>query len=523
MDFPVFDFLARRADITPDRSAMEDLSSGLRVSYLQMHDRCGTAARPGRRRQRRWRPAALRCGRSAGLLAATGVAAGDRVALLCRNRIEFFELLLACARLGAIVVPLNWRMPAAELRPLLDDCGAGCLVYGGEDKAVAGELRREGLAMIGLDEIGEEGFLARRDAQQPLPGRSAWPASEPWYLLYTSGTTGRPKAVIQTYGMALANYVNISQAMGLRAEDRSLCYLPLFHTGGINLTALPYLMMGAQVRVTPGFDLDRTVELIDGGCLDTFFGVPAIYQAISLHPRFAEIDFSTVRCWGCGGAPMPDQLFTQFAERGATVLNGMGMTETGPTVFLMDEANAHRKIGSVGKPQILASVRLVGGDGRDVPRGEAGELWFAGLGMTPGYFGRPEETEKALAEGLWLRSGDLGRQDDEGYYYIVGRLKDMYISGGENVFPPEVENQLAEHPAVLEAAVIGVADEKWGEVGCAFLLPRPGKTLPPDEELRKFLRERLAAYKVPRYFVPVVDFPRTAAGKIQKHLLAVPE
>lgn len=498
MSFPAFDFLARRADIAPSRIAMEDLSSGLELSYLEMHERCG---------------------RSAALLAGLGVGAGDRVALLCRNRIEFFELLLACARLGAILVPLNWRMPAAELRPLLVDCGAGCLLYGAEDAVVAEQLAGDGLAMIGLDEAGTKGFPARRDAQQPLAGRGAWPADEPWYLLYTSGTTGQPKAVIQTYGMALANYVNICQAMGLRGEDRSVCFLPLFHTGGINLTALPYLMLGARLLVTPGFDLEKTVELIDAGRLDTFFGVPAVYQAIGLHPRFADIDFSSVRCWGCGGAPMPDQLFTQFAERGAVVLNGMGMTETGPTVFLMDTANAHRKIGSVGKAQILASVRLVGADGRDVARGEAGELWFSGLGITPGYYGRPEETEKAFADGGWLRSGDLGRQDDEGYYYIVGRLKDMYISGGENVFPPEVENRLAEHPAVLEAAVIAVADEKWGEVGCAYLLARPGQSLPPDEELVHFLRKRLAAYKVPRHFIAVDDFPRTAAGKIQKHLL----
>ena len=197
------------------------------------------------------------------------------------------------------------------------------------------------------------------------------------------------------------------------------------------------------------------------------------------------------------------------------------MTESGPTVFLMDRANALNKIGSVGKPQLLAAARIVGADGKDVVRGESGELWFSGLGMTPGYYGRPDATAEAFA-GPWLRSGDLGRQDEDGYYYVVGRIKDMYISGGENGFPAEVENQLAEHPAVLEAAVIGVADEKWGEVGCAYLLARPGQTLPGDAELAAFCRQRLAVYKVPRYFIPVEEFPRTAAGKIQKHFLPVP-
>ncbi len=277
--------------------------------------------------------------------------------------------------------------------------------------------------------------------------------------------------------------------------------------------------MGARTLITPGFDLERTVELLETGQLDTFFGVPAIYQAISLHPRFAELDLSKVRCWGCGGAPMPDKLLQQFAARGATVLNGMGMTETGPTVFLMDEANAMNKIGSVGKPQLLAAVRLVGPDGNDVAQGATGELWFAGLGITPGYYRQPEATADAFSEDGWLRSGDLGRQDEDGYYYIVGRLKDMYISGGENVYAAEVEARLAEHPGVLEAAVIGVADEKWGEVGCAYLLQQPGQPCPSDGELVRFCKQGMAAYKAPRYFIRVDDFARTAAGKVQKHLL----
>lgn len=498
MSFTVFDILARRADLGPDRAAMEDLVGGDRVTYRELNRRTG---------------------RTTALLASLGVVRGDRVALLCRNRIEFFELLFACARLGAILVPLNWRMPAQELKPLLADCGAGWLIYGAEDAETATSLKMKNLLHIDLDDAGDSGFRARRDALEPMKGRASWSSDETWYLLYTSGTTGKPKAVIQTHGMAMANTINIGQAMGLRADDTSLNYLPLFHTGGINLTTMPALIMGARTLITAGFDLDRTVELLETGELDTFFGVPAIYQAISLHPRFGELDLTQVRCWACGGAPMPDNLLKQFASRGATVLNGMGMTETGPTVFLMDAANAAVKIGSVGKPQILASARLVDQDGKDVKRGETGELWFSGLGVTPGYFQRPDATAEALTADGWLRSGDLGRQDEDGYYYIVGRLKDMYISGGENVYAAEVEDQLADHPDILEAAVIGVADEKWGEVGCAYLLCRPGHSLPSDAELSAFCKQRMAAYKVPGQFIQVADFPRTAVGKIQKHLL----
>jgi fatty-acyl-CoA synthase len=502
VSFPIFDIIAKRAELGPDRIAIDDIVHGDRVSYREL---------------------SLRSGRTTALLARLGVGSGDRVALLCRNRIEFFELLFACARLGAILVPLNWRAPGPELAPLLDDCGAGWLIAGTEDEHTARDLCTGKLEYLNLDDDSESGFRALRDSLEPLTGRSVWPSDETWYLLYTSGTTGMPKAVIQTYGMAMANYINIAQAMGLREDDTSLNYLPLFHTGGINLTTLPALIMGAKTLITPGFDLDRTVELLEAGKLDTFFGVPAIYQAISLHERFDELDLSRVRCWGCGGAPMPDKLLRQFAAHGATVLNGMGMTETGPTVFLMDEANAAVKIGSVGKSQLLASVRIVDADGNDVRQGETGELWFSGLGMTPGYFQRPEATAKAFTDDGWLRSGDLGCQDEDGYYYIVGRLKDMYISGAENVYPAEVENVLVQHPRILDAAVVGIADERWGEVGRAFIQPYPGKSIPSDEDLTAFCRERMAAFKIPKSYVAVEDFPRTAAGKIQKHLIELPQ
>lgn len=504
MTFRVFDFLQRRAELAPQRPAVEDLASGLRLDYAELN---------------------CRTGQTAAVLKSRGVVAGDRVALLCRNRIEFFEVLFACARLQTIFVPLNWRMPPAELAILMADCGAGLLLHGQEDAnaamqlEAAMQLKNEHVRLVNIDDPGPLSFVAQRDSSQPLGGHQDWSPEDIWYLLYTSGTTGRPKAVIQTFGMAFANYINISQGMDLRRDDTTLCFLPMFHSGGINLTALPALILGGTVLFTPGFDLEQTVELIEQHRLDTFFGVPAIYQAISLHPRFDQLDLSKVRCWGCGGAPISDELLHRFAQRGALILNGMGMTETGPTAFLMDAAMAARKIGSVGKPQLLCRVRLVGSDGADVAPGDTGEVWFSGAGITPGYYRNPEATADALPDGVWLRSGDLGRQDEDGYYYIVGRLKDMYISGGENVYAAEVENQLASHPAILEAAVIGIADSRWGETGCAYLLPRPGRQIPALSELQQFLRQHLAAYKLPGRIIEVSDFPRTAAGKIQKHLL----
>jgi fatty-acyl-CoA synthase len=488
------DITAQRAQLKPDAIAFRDLVSGAKLSYSQLE---------------------ANVQRVAGLFQANGVVAGDRVAVLCRNRVEFFELLFACAKLGAVLVPFNWRMPAGELQPLLDDAQPKALYFGAEDAGVAGELVLQGMQKVALD----DGYVEVRDSAEPVRGRDLWPGGKTWYLIYTSGTTGKPKAVIQTPAMAYANYVNIRQAMSITGDDVCLNYLPLFHTAGINLVTLPTLIEGGEVLVLPGLETEEVIRLLADGALDTFFAVPAVYQQISLHPSFPELDLSKIRNWGCGGAPMPDHLIEAYLERGARVCNGMGMTETGPTVFIMDGDMVEKKIGSVGKPQVLASVRLVDGQGDDVAQGEEGELWFGGPNITPGYWGNPEATESAFAGGQWLQSGDIGRCDEDGYYYIAGRIKDMFISGGENVYPAEVENVLAAHPDILEAAVVAMPDEKWGEVGCAYVMAQPGHDVPADTDIISYCREQLAPYKVPRRFIVVPDFPRTAAGKVQKHLL----
>ncbi len=492
------DITAQRALLEPDAVAFRDLVRGTTLTYRELDARVQSLA---------------------GFLRADGVGEDDRIAVLCRNRVEFFELLFAAAKLGAVLVPLNWRMPAGELAPLVNDAAPKRLFFGEEDSAVAKELGEGGTKLVGLDEPTGSGYEALLSNAEPFAGREFWRGNDTWYLIYTSGTTGKPKAVIQTPAMALANYVNIRQAMAISGDDVCLNYLPLFHTAGINLVTLPTLIEGGKTLVLPGFEVDEVVRLLADGALDTFFAVPAVYQQISLHSEFPTLDLSKIRNWGCGGAPMPDHLIQSYLERGARVCNGMGMTETGPTVFIMDPAMVDRKIGSVGKPQVLARVRLVGPDGDDVQQGEEGELLFAGPGITPGYWGNPAATRDAFADGVWLRSGDIGRQDADGYFYIAGRIKEMFITGGENVYPAEVENVLAAHPDILEAAVIAIADEKWGEVGRAYVLAQPGHQIPPTAEITSFCRERLASYKVPKEFVSVQDFPRTAAGKIQKHLL----
>ncbi|SET22208.1 AMP-binding protein [Oceanicella actignis] len=486
------DMAAKRAEISPERVAFADVASGRDWSFAQIN-----------------RAAA---GLAAGLRA-LGLGPGDRLAALCHNRVEFFVALFAAQKSGIILAPLNWRQPVAELGPVLDSVGASAIIFDDENAAPARALARSrAMAAIAMDAPapGETAFAELAAAPAPF-GAGMIDADRPWYLLFTSGTTGLPKAVIQTARMAWANAVNIGQAADLGADTATANFLPLFHTAGINLYALPTFLEGGLSHVLRRFEPDMLFDLIRQGRINRFFGVPAIYQAFSLRPEADEIDWSALGM-GCGGAPLPEPLIRFFAERGGTVCNGMGMTETGPTVFLMDAANAARKVGSVGRPQMLTEVRLAG-----VPDGAPGEgeIQIRGPNVTPGYFGNDAATAEAFAEDGWLRSGDVGRRDEDGYYYIVDRIKDMYISGGENVYPAEVERVLNAHPAVLEAAVIGVPDPKWGEVGMAFLILRPGRAVEP-QALDAWCRERLAAYKTPRAYRILDDFPRTAAGKVRK-------
>jgi fatty-acyl-CoA synthase len=487
------DLAAKRAALSPDSVALEELATGATRTYAELDARAEAAA---------------------AMLAAHGLRKGDRVAILCRQRIAFFELLFGCAKLGAVLVPLNWRMPPAELDGLIANAEPALLLH---DPAYADTVDRlaDAPPTLGLD-ADYEAALAGAPARRT---RLSWPAAATWYLLYTSGTTGRPKGVIYTYRMALANHVNIGSAIGLTARDTTAAFLPNFHTAGINLHALPTLIAGGRVILMETFEAEAFVDLIERRRLDTVFAVPTVYQALLDHPRFAAAPLDHVRHWGCGGAPLPDRLVERYRDLGVRVCNGMGMTETGPTAFLVDPANAWERIGSVGKPQLLCSARIVDGQGRDVDDGKVGDLLFSGPGVTPGYWRDEAATRAAFTRDGWLISGDLARRDADGFFWVAGRRKEMFISGGENVYPIEVENVLAAHPAVADVAVLSRPDPKWGEVGRAFVQPANGAR-PDRGELDAYCRARLAPYKVPVSFEFVSEFPRTPGGKIQKHLLA---
>lgn len=493
------DMAAKRAELTPDKVAFTEHGTGLEYTFGEINDRAT---------------------RLANALLSKGLQQGDRIAVLSLNRADFFVLLFAAQKTGIILVPLNWRQPPAELEPILALSKAKLLIHDEdfrESASTLGKALNLPLCAMGSDEADGMNTLIRNASATPV-GDGRISAGAPWYLLYTSGTTGMPKAVIQTAGMAWANMINYSMPAVLKGSDCCINYLPLFHTAGINLPTLPLFLLGGRSIILPKFDVEVVIDLLKRGELTSFFAVPAIYQALSLHPALREIDFTKLDFFGCGGAPIPARILTDFLSHGVTICNGMGMTETGPTVFLMDPERAPEKIGSVGKAQMLAEVRLENGSGKIVEGPGEGELQLRGPGITPGYMDNPEATKSTFTSDGWLKSGDVARRDEDGYYYIVDRIKDMYISGGENVYPAEVEKILTAHPAILEAVVIGIEDDKWGEVGAAFLLERPDASI-DTAELPAWCRERLAPYKIPKSFQVVTDLPRTAAGKVRKNIL----
>jgi fatty-acyl-CoA synthase len=499
------DLTAKRADLDGDRPALVDPDRGREFTYAQLEERASRAAEFLRDE---W-----------------GVTTGSRVATLAHNRTAAVELLFACAKLGAVLVPLNWRLAQPELEYILRDADALGVVHDTTHAETAARLvetvpgEHGPLRLLSFDDDGTdaayEQVLAAASGRQLV--HDPRDETQLWYLMYTSGTTGKPKGVENTAGMALVNHLNIGMAAGLTADDTFLSVLPQFHTGGWNLMALPMVFVGGTTVIPESFDPAQSIGLLSERAT-VFFGVPTMYQLMAEHPDFVRADLSRVRSWSSGGAAMPVPLLERLDSKGVQVRQGMGMTETGPTAFLLDEAHAVTKAGSVGKPQPFVDVRIVDAEGRDVAPGERGELLFRGPGVTPGYWRMPEATEAAFDGGGWLRSGDIARQDDDGFYYLVDRAKDMYISGGENVYPAEVEAVIVRLPGVRGVAVVGVPDERWGEVGRAVIELEEGAELDPDR-VRDHCRTHLAKFKVPVHVEVVQALPRNATGKILKHVL----
>ena len=496
------DWLARWAVYAPEKTALVDVATEKRLSYRELN----------------WRADCL----AGALRARLGVGKGDRVAVLAHNCAETLELFFALGKLGAVLVPLNSRLATSELAYILNDAQPKVCFYGPDFAATALELAH-GLSdthMLAYQpaagETGYEALLASH-AGHAAPSPAEVSLDDPHVILYTSGTTGMPKGAMLTHGTITWNAVNTQVGWDLRHDDITLTHTPFFHTGGLNVLTTPLIHRGGTIILMKQFDAARSLELIARERCTVVFAVPTMFHMMLEAQNFETSDLSSVRFFITGGAPCPVPLIEAYARRGLTFKQGYGLTEAGPNCFTLDARDAIRKAGSVGFPNFHVDVRVVDDEGVDVPAGAVGELLIRGPHVIKGYWKNPDATAASLQDG-WLRTGDLVRKDEEGYYYIVDRKKDMIISGGENIYPAELEQLLHAHPAVVEAAVIGIPHAKWGEVGRAVVVLRsPG--LVSEAELIAYLGERVARYKLPKSVAFVDGLPRNPTGKVLKTVL----
>jgi fatty-acyl-CoA synthase len=477
-------WLEDRSRNTPSRIAID--FDGERVTYRRLAERsaCMAAA-----------------------LAERGVARGDRVASLTGNSPDHVALLFACARLGVALQPLNWRLSPSEIRYQLDDAEPSLLVVSPENAELA-EAAGGGVRQAAFADLDADRLVPAIDVSD----------DDPLLLVYTSGTTGKPKGAVLTHANCFWTNLSFDRTSGIADDDVVLQVLPQFHSGGWNVQALLAWWKGATVVLEPVFEPARALRLIQEKRVTTMMGVPATYLFMAEQPEFATADLSSMRLAVVGGAPMPESLLETWHARGVGIVQGYGLTEAAPNVLCLPPEDAARKLGFAGKPYPHVDVAL-----RDPTTGSlldgaaTGELVVRGPNVFAGYWRNPDATAQAFADG-WLLTGDLAERDEEGYFRIAGRLKDLVISGGENVYPAEIEDVLHAHPGVSEAAVIGVPDQRWGEVCVAFVVRRAGADA-DEEELLEWCRARLARFKVPRALHFVDALPRSAMNKVLKEEL----
>ncbi len=430
---------------------------------------------------------------------------GDRIAVLSLNRIELFAILFACGLKGLMYVPLNFRLSTAELTYILLDCQPVLLIYDEENKELASSFQIDSLLIT-------EPRLAGGTLEED---RTNWSSLDPWFIIYTGGTTGKPKGVVLSFEAVNWNAINTIISWDLGEHDCTLNYMPMFHTGGLNALCIPILMSGGTVITGRHFQAEAALKALNTYKTTLSLFVPTMYQAMLETDYINSTNFPTVRCFLSGGAPCPHTIYQKFEEKGILFKEGYGLTEAGPNNFFIEPSRAKQKRGTVGKCMQFNEVKVVNHRGDLCEPNEVGELYVAGKHVFSYYWNNKKETEKVF-DGYWLKTGDLVKYDENGDYFIVGRKKEMIITGGENVYPQEVEQRLVQHPFVREAAVIGVQDEKWGECVTAFLSVHQCIT---EQEIIAFCKQTLGSYKVPKQIFWLDELPRTDVGKIDKKRL----
>lgn len=438
-----------------------------------------------------------------------GVITGDRVAIHSKNRVEHLTLLFACAKVGAILVPLNIRLADRETSEILKKINAKVIIHG--DCLNQSSVDSENSILF--KELNEY----KTDATTSFDNIDL---SVPLMMLFSSGTTGEPKGILLHGEMLLTNQKATCESWELKKSDITLVSTPFFHTGGYNVLCLPLLAIGGTVVLAKQFEAAKTLKLIEKYKLTVYFGVPSIFELISREESFDQANLSSLRFLISGGAYCPIPLIKKYQQKGISFKQGFGLSEVGPNCFLLEAEEAVGKVGSIGRPMPHTSALVANDHDEAVNVGEIGELYLAGKHVCAGYYNNESLFNKSSYK-KYFKTGDLVRVDQDGFYYIVGRKKEMYISGGENVYPAEVEKTIGEHPLILNNVVLAVDDEKWGEVGVVYVEQKKSSPKISIEELRQYLNNNLSRYKHPRYIVHVDHFDYLDNGKINRKILSI--
>jgi len=493
------DWAAKWAMYSPDKPAVKEYETGRTLTYGQLNRLANRLARH--------------------LSSAYGIHKGDRIALLSENCNEYIVLFAAAQKTGCILVPMNYRLAGAEIDYLIHNSEPGLLIVESKfqhllDAAPNSAAVPHHWSFEALADFCHPATHTDEDSPFPIV-----PVDEdaPLFILYTSGTTGFPKGALYTHKMLFWNSINTAMRLIVNSESRTVNVMPPFHTGGWNVLTTPFLHHGGYTISMRKFDPSAVLQVLQDEQLSLFMAVPTMLKMMADAPEFEAAQFPHLRYFIVGGEPMPIPLIERWDSKNVPVRQGYGMTEVGPNLTSLHQDDAIRKKGSIGRPNFYVQIRIVDETGQDLPPDAPGELLLKGPMVTPGYWRNEEATRKTITEG-WFHTGDMVRMDADHYIYVVDRIKNMFISGGENVYPAEIERILLTHPAVSESAVIGVADEKWGEVGHAFVVLKAGEMC-TEAALLEFCKEKLARFKVPKYFTLLDALPKNDTGKINRMAL----
>ncbi len=492
-----FDWIKKWALYTPNNLVFKDYSSNRNWTYYDFNLRINALAN--------------------NLVNEFNLKKGDRLAFYSLNRIEHVFFFFACIKIGVIFVPLNFRLTPIEIDYLIEDSDPSLIVYDISFEENVNKLKSlksktqistlNKFTKFAFDKIKKVGF----EIEEVIS------ADDIVLILYTSGTTGIPKGVMINHRMLFWNSINTELRLNINSNDHTQNFAPFFHTGGWNVLLTPFIHHGASLTLLPNFEPELILRLFEEEKTTIFFGVPTMLQMMAQSKLFEKVDLSSIRYAVVGGAPMPIPLINKWHKKGVFIRQGYGLTEVGPNCFSLHQDDAIRKIGSIGFPNFYINAKIVDENGIECAKNEVGELCLKSPVVTPGYWNKPEETFKTIKNG-WFYTGDMLRKDEEGYFYVVDRKKNMIISGGENVYPSEIEKIILANECIEDCAVIGVADEKWGEVGKAFIVIKNECKI-TEEQIIKICSDKLAKYKIPKYVEFLIELPRNEAGKIDRKKL----